>query len=520
MAPLLPTLAAQARSIFSSAITTRSQAAQATSDHISRLGPLAVRAILLGRDDGGDGQDKNPDPQLDPSLGVTDPHDINNTFIFVLFGLLGAAFVVTGIWFFFWAKNGGFHFKENDWEEYKSTVLRRKGPNGTLLSGATPSTDLGGGSVYKDVDDGRTEYTGGLTQMTGDTGDTMSTLTGITAGASDIAGRERRRRQREKKEREHEKKRDRKMKKKEGRRKVGEDGVLVDEEAEEAAKRNLRAYRSERPARVGGLNRAADGSEWDGSTNPEMSTVSGSELLLNNRQSTPTSTPTKDKDKRRSRSHHHEEESEITATASEVTASTNDTQSHSQSARKAGGIRKVYSTADRTEARRLAAEKKSQHHHQSSHGHHYAASSSASSASSSYTNTNTNTPTTHSLRRDYSRQRAGLRTGPGGAAAATAGSTIAEEAEEQQDTSAPLIGTGRYLPAPDRNPAPAKSTVSWAQESDIADGSDLGTKSYRHYIPGISSSANGSGAEEGGERDKDEMRERRRWRDAQRQRRG
>ena len=41
----------------------------------------------------------------------------------------------------------GFYFKESDWDEYKSTVLRRKGPNGTTLSGATATTDLGGGSV-------------------------------------------------------------------------------------------------------------------------------------------------------------------------------------------------------------------------------------------------------------------------------------------------------------------------------------------------------------------------------------
>ncbi|KAJ8119959.1 hypothetical protein ONZ43_g3206 [Nemania bipapillata] len=150
MAPLLPTLAAHARSILSAA-TTHSQALQTASDHLSQLGPLTVRNILLSRDD----QTTNSNPQPDPSIGVTEPKDINNTFIFVLFGLIGVAFVITGIWFFFWAKNGGFYFKENDWEDYKSTVLRRKGPNGTILSNATPSTDLGGGSVYKDVDDAR-----------------------------------------------------------------------------------------------------------------------------------------------------------------------------------------------------------------------------------------------------------------------------------------------------------------------------------------------------------------------------
>ncbi|KAI3318181.1 hypothetical protein HD806DRAFT_320740 [Xylariaceae sp. AK1471] len=439
MAPLLPTLAAHARSILSSAITTHEHAVRTASAHWSQVGPLAARAILLARDDGNNNKDdnNNKDPQtLDPAAGVTNPNDINNTFIFVLFGLIGVAFVVTGIWFFFWAKNGGFHFKENDWEDYKSTVLRRRGPNGTLLSGATESTNLGGGSVYKDVDDGSTEYTGGLTQMTGvthDTSDTVSTLTGITAGASDIAGRERRRRAREKKEREREKKKDRKNRER-SRRKVGEDGVLVDEEAEADAKRNLRAYRHERPARVGGLNKEFEGSEWDGSTNPEMSTT-GSELLLSNRQSTPTSTPTKEKEKERDHAEKGQESS-----------------SSQQKKKSGGGIRKVYSTADRTanrenerlrtEARRLAEKGR----------------------------------VAGSSRRDFSFQRADLR---------GAGSTVVEEEETGSMISA--SERGRFLPPP------------VIPESDIGDGSDIGTKSYRHFIPGISNSsgvgsASGSGS--------------------------
>lgn len=564
MAPLIPTLAAHARSLLSSAATTR----QAASDRLAHLGPLGVRAILAGRDD----NNKNSGPQLDPSAGVTDPNDINNTFVFVVFGLIGVAFVVTGIWFFFWARNGGFHFKQNDWDDYKSTVLRRKGPNGTLLSGATPSTNLGGGSIYKDVDDGgfdaRTEYTGGLTQMTGDTGDTVSTLTGITAGASDIAGREKRRRAREKKEREREKRRDRKKRGSaannndgdaaggggggggsSSRRKVGEDGVMVDEQAEADAKRNLRAYRSERPARVGGLNRAADGSEWDGSTNPEMSTVSGgSESLLYNRQSTPTSTPTKDRQQkhRSSRSgggeqHHYYYDNATEITASDATTGTtvtNDTQSQAMKSnvsggagagagagagRKAGGIRKVYSTADRTSTRenerlrRMAKEERNQRRQEQQHQQQqYSSSSVVSSAS---------------LRRDYSFQRAGLRGGAGGSShynnSNQSNSVITEEAGESEMTSnpsAPLIGAHRYLPAPESSSYSA--SASWAAESDIADGSDLGTKSYRHYIPGISSepevadvpplstiaeSAVGSSSEVSEDR-----RERRRWREARR----
>ncbi|KAH9219741.1 hypothetical protein DL95DRAFT_383932, partial [Leptodontidium sp. 2 PMI_412] len=91
----------------------------------------------------------------DPGAGVTEPENVPNKTVFILIGLIGAGFVITGIWFFFWAKNGGFYFKENDWEDYKSTVLRRKGPNGTTLSGATESTDLGGGSVVHGEKGGR-----------------------------------------------------------------------------------------------------------------------------------------------------------------------------------------------------------------------------------------------------------------------------------------------------------------------------------------------------------------------------
>ncbi|KAI0407493.1 hypothetical protein F4802DRAFT_24842 [Xylaria palmicola] len=513
MAPLLPTLAAHARSILSSAATTHAQAIQTASDHLSQLGPLAARAILLARDDNQDDKDKdkNADPQaLDPSIGVTSPGDINNTFIFVLFGLIGVAFVVTGIWFFFWAKNGGFYFKENDWDDYKTTVLRRKGPNGTLLSNATPSTNLGGGSVYKDVDDGSTEYTGGLTQMTGgDTADTASTLTGVTAGASDIAGRERRRRAREKKERESEKRRDRRR----GRRKVGEDGALVDEDAEADAQRNLRAYRHERAARVGGLNKPSEASEWDGSTNPEMSTVSGGELLMHNRQATPTSTPTKDKHGSGSRSRGaggEEGEASQYDTATELThdgPSQSQAPPKSSNARKAGGIRKVYSTADRTttrenerlraEARRLAEKGRA------------AAAGSSSSSSSSGSSLST------SLRRDFSYQRADLR---------NPGSAIAEEQEtgSLMDNMGGGNNAGRHLPPPESSWVPVA-------ESDIADGGDLGTKSYRHYIPGISSTsasssappsaASGSvvdGSSAGGSDHTEDRRERRRRRDAER----
>ncbi|KAI1648594.1 uncharacterized protein F4817DRAFT_333376 [Daldinia loculata] len=419
MAPL-PSLAAHARSLLSAARDTANDlAARSTTnipsspaDALQQLGPLAARSILLARDD------DNGEQKVDPHKGAVRPQDINNTFVFVLFGLIGAAFVCTGIWFFFWAKNGGFYFKEDDWDDYKSTVLRRKGPNGTILSNATATTQLGGGSVYKDVDDGRTEYTGGLTQITGDTG---STLTGITAGASDLSARERRRQKRERKDREREKKKDRRNREKAGRR-VGEDGVLVDEQAEADAKDQLRAYRNEKAARVGGINKESEGSTWDGSTNPESSTA-GSDLHSN----------------RHSRHSKHSGASETTAEGGRH--------------KSGGGIRKVYSTADRNadrekraEARRLREESRA---------------SGSGGASGS------------GVKRDYSFQRA--RAGPQSAVSSgVRASTIEEEPREMAESS---VG-GRFLPPPS----------GWVPSEVSAESADTGTKSYHHIIPGLSPS--------------------------------
>ncbi|KAH4794668.1 hypothetical protein HBH62_013870, partial [Parastagonospora nodorum] len=82
------------------------------------------------------------------SAGAKDPNDLKGPGFQALFALIGVGMTLTAIWFFFWAKNGGFKFRgKDDWEDYKSTVLRRKGPDGKTLSNATKSTRLGGGSV-------------------------------------------------------------------------------------------------------------------------------------------------------------------------------------------------------------------------------------------------------------------------------------------------------------------------------------------------------------------------------------
>ena len=88
-----------------------------------------------------------PSHSMNPAAGGVDPNDINMKAVQAAFALIGVSFVVGAIWFFFWAKNGGFQWRRGDWDEYKSTVLRRRGPNGTTLSNATKSTKLGGGSV-------------------------------------------------------------------------------------------------------------------------------------------------------------------------------------------------------------------------------------------------------------------------------------------------------------------------------------------------------------------------------------
>lgn len=336
---------------------------------IGALGPLAARAILLARDDNDNKEKDRPDPEK----GLVHPQEINNNAMFALFGILGAAIVIGAVWFFFWAKNGGFYFKEDDWDDYKSTVLRRKGPNGTIYSNATPSTILGGGSVYKDVadDDGMTEMDN-TTVVSGTTG-----ITGITGGVSDIYGREKRRKKREQKERDKERRREEKAREKEekkrSKRKVGADGIMIDEEAEAQAKEQLRNYRSEKPARVGGINVASEASEWDGSTNPSWSGVgtstvdSGSTVtseLIKHQEPRERSPSKKERDEERAARKEAErrerrEQRERERERDRELGRDRNLDREREKEKKTGGIRKVYSTADKNasrEAERLRAE--------------------------------------------------------------------------------------------------------------------------------------------------------------------
>ncbi|KAL8803827.1 MAG: hypothetical protein Q9182_002959 [Xanthomendoza sp. 2 TL-2023] len=214
------------RSILSLDLGLRSTSTVALYKRAHNVSPLEAGSYLFTRNV------PPKSPHFEHGSGAFDPRSVNNRGIFALFALIGAGLVLTSIWFFFWAKNGGFHFKAGDWEEYKSTVLRRKGPNGTTLSGATKTTDLGGGSI---VADGTRD------------GDFES-----------IAFNEKPVKQ---------KKRDKKAKK----------------TAPRGSKNNhdddVRAYRHEKPARVGGLNREADASYHQDFAYPstEASTYTGTE---------------------------------------------------------------------------------------------------------------------------------------------------------------------------------------------------------------------------------------------------
>ncbi|KAI9737649.1 MAG: hypothetical protein M1818_005653 [Claussenomyces sp. TS43310] len=218
-----------------------------------------------------------------PGVGVTPVSSINNTAVFVIIGLMGAGFIITAIWFFFRAKNGGFHFRQGDWEDYKSTVLRRKGPNGTTLSGATESTDLGGGSIvgkrakrmrYKDVGDFESSI------------GTASEMSDIKAGLGGKDAKLKKKEEKQKRKKEQKEKKEKKEKK-ETEKSIPQNGGYEESVFSEQPDDAMRAYRHEKPAKVGGMNRLPEGSAFEGSTADSQSD------LLSHRQSTPTNTPTK-----------------------------------------------------------------------------------------------------------------------------------------------------------------------------------------------------------------------------------
>ncbi|EOA83315.1 hypothetical protein ACJQWK_00424 [Exserohilum turcicum] len=194
------------------------------------LSPIAMRAVELAKSMVK--RDSQPYREL-ASAGARPPNDLAGPGFQALFALIGIGMAMLAIWFFFWAKNGGFKWREGDWEDYKSTVLRRKGPDGKTLSNATKSTRLGGGSVVHggsyfgaQSDLGYTDETG-TTVTTSDHRDAEKGQAGLRGGDG---------RRHKKHRRDH---------------------------TNDYNDPELRQYREEKAARVGGLNRVGDGKYTD-----------------------------------------------------------------------------------------------------------------------------------------------------------------------------------------------------------------------------------------------------------------
>jgi hypothetical protein len=149
-----------------------------------------------------------------PGSGSRPANSINNNVFFILFALIATGMVLSSIWFFFIHPRGGFHWKETDWDDYKSTVLRRKGPDGKTLSNATKSTKLGGGSVMPKFHDRYTNVSASTYGGDPEMGQTMH-------------------------------------------------GPRDGHRSSRTPDHELHAYRHEKPARVGGLNSNHDGSHYD-----------------------------------------------------------------------------------------------------------------------------------------------------------------------------------------------------------------------------------------------------------------
>ncbi|KAK6506682.1 hypothetical protein TWF481_005141 [Arthrobotrys musiformis] len=91
----------------------------------------------------GAGSDSGINAAMAQSLEKRNPYANPKDFskgIIAIFAILGGTMAFSVWWFFL--KKGGFQWKEDDWDDYKSSVMRRKGPDGkTISSGSTRAPD-------------------------------------------------------------------------------------------------------------------------------------------------------------------------------------------------------------------------------------------------------------------------------------------------------------------------------------------------------------------------------------------
>jgi hypothetical protein len=185
------------------------------------------------------------------AAGARPAKDLSGPGYQALFAIIGVGMTLMAIWFFFWAKNGGFKWKKDDWEDYKSTVMRRKGPDGKTLSNATKSTILGGGSVVHGGSYGA-ESSVGYTDETATNAD-VHNYRQAEEGKGGLRGGDGRVRKEKKSRRDN---------------------------TNDYNDPELRHYRHEKAARVGGLNRQADGhyTDYSGSQPSELGSNVGSNV--------------------------------------------------------------------------------------------------------------------------------------------------------------------------------------------------------------------------------------------------
>ncbi|KAH0286123.1 hypothetical protein M436DRAFT_60263 [Aureobasidium namibiae CBS 147.97] len=200
-----------------------------------------------------------------PCAGCLDPSKVNNKVYFSLFALIFLAIVLASIWFFFHAKNGGFHWQQGDFDDWKSTVLRKKDANGntiysarSVVSRPRKSDRIAAKSVVGFDEKGRkgimavrgfggshsVYYSDGFTQYSGDRSDAMTSIS-----------------------RNNNEKRQPKI------RGGGYSAAPTStNHSRRYRDRDLRDYKHEKPARVGGMNRSADGTSYDYSDRSETLT--------------------------------------------------------------------------------------------------------------------------------------------------------------------------------------------------------------------------------------------------------
>ncbi|POS84653.1 hypothetical protein EPUL_002233 [Erysiphe pulchra] len=197
---------------------------------------------------------------LEIVTGVTPPQDIPNRFVFTIFGLIGAGFVITAFWFFFRAKNGGFDvITKSHWDSYKKSVVARSVRTGQSLSNATLSTKLGGGSIYQSEKSSKSSHSKRTKTYTkkrkGEKKRRQLNMVEGTIQSSDMSEVTRF----TNKFRNERRKRNLKEKS------VNTDMESIIGDLDHSALDDLIAYRHEKPARVGGLNTESEASTFSDS---------------------------------------------------------------------------------------------------------------------------------------------------------------------------------------------------------------------------------------------------------------